>query len=94
MLGDAGALVAPIQTRVHQGLSAHAVNAMLAWQRAGETGPLAVLARETHPISDASPAFDGFTQAEQAASDALYSKQIGQISGMANVTVLRGEPEA
>ena len=87
MLGIDGAVTSHPK-RVHQGLSGAAVDAMIKWHLAGETGPLALLARETHPISTDVPAFDGFDAADHAASAEKYSHQFEQIARIPKVQIL------
>jgi len=93
MLGVAG-VVKPVPKRVHQGLSGLAVETMIKWHLAGETGPLALLARDTHPISPDVPAFNGFDDADRAASAAKYDHQIAQIEAIPNVRFLRPAAKA
>jgi len=91
MLGAHG-LVSPVAGKVHQGLSARAVAAMHDWADAGETGQLAILARETYPISETSPAFAAYT--DTTASAALYLEQQAKIARIPNVQFLMPDAKA
>lgn len=91
MLG-ASDLVSPVAGKVHQGLSARAVAAVHEWAAAGETGPLAILARETFPISGTTPAFAAYT--DTAASASMYHEQQAKIARIPNVQFLLPDAKA
>ena len=93
MLG-VGGVVTPVPKRVHQGLSGQAVDEMMKWHAAGETGALALLARDTYPIAGDVPAFDGFDASDRAASAEKYASQIEKILRIPNVRFLRRSAEA
>jgi hypothetical protein len=94
LLGPGAATaVAPLQQRIHQGLSEQAVAAIYEWHNAGHEGPLASLAREMYPTTPQSPLFYTYTDSELAQSRIQYAKQVAQIAEMSGVTLLRPQAE-
>lgn len=65
--------------RVHQGLSAAALDQLLEWNAAGRKGDIAAQARKKYPVSEAYPKFRLFSKEVSAAAGAWYETQIEEI---------------
>ena len=65
--------------RVHQGLSAAALDQLLEWHAAGRKGDIAAEARKKYPVSDAYPKFRLFAKEVSEAAAAWYGTQIDEI---------------
>jgi len=78
----------PYPDRVHTGLSAAAVAAILADPDAADPVRQATIARDKFPVGETYPAFTLFSADEHAASVADYTTQMDEIDRIEGVTVL------
>ncbi len=88
LLGPDGVPVSPLMNAVHGGLSAAAVARVFERAAIGESGKLAVDAREALPVGADLMPFDAFTPEEKSLSSEFYQVQMLQIAAMDGVTVL------
>ena len=90
--GGRADLVPPLNKRIHVGLSAAAVAAVLDSPDIEVTGQLANDARKNMPVGPEFAAFDGMSAADHAAGSQAYAAQIAGIRALDGVTFL--EPPA
>lgn len=81
--------IVPLPDPVHLGLSEAAVARILSQTGKGDLRDIAADARGTYPVGDDFPAFDPFSPADKAASEAEYAAQIVAIDQIKGVTILR-----
>ena len=85
LVGPGGAdIVKPLDRRVHPGLSAHAVAAIL--EQGEHADPSAL--RKEFSVLDGHPPYDGYAPRAHMGAQRAYSEQIEKISAMDGVTFL------
>lgn len=90
MMGDhVDMRIKPFPDKVHLGLSAAAVEHIMAHLEGIEASRLVDQARTAYPVSELNPPFAPFDAAEIAAATVDYDQQIADIADIEGVTVLR-----
>lgn len=84
-----GPLIEPYSAPVHQGLSQHAVQAVLEWRANGDLSRSGLEARDLYPVSESNPKFQPFSPEELAASRTRYDGEIARIKEIEGVTFLQ-----
>ncbi len=85
----AGPRVSPVETRVHQRLSALAVSKLAESVKYNQPRPKVAVLQAAFPTGPDFPAFDVFDQASHDIGTDAYAAQIARIDAMADVTRLR-----
>lgn len=86
---DAARSVIPRPRHINRGLSAAAVQHVLAQAEPAPDEKLARTARQMMPVEDGHAPFDGSAAEEHAIGDAVYARQLTAIAKMEGVSLLR-----
>lgn len=87
-----GRQIRPIDETIHAGLSARALQEVIADAAEGKVGDLAVAARRRFPVGPEYPRFSLYSEKERQAAQDDYDRQVAAIRKLPKVTVLRPKP--